>query len=111
VYLARSRQIRAWLALRLGLRISAAEQASLATLQYQQMLRMLARRGWQKPPGQTAREFAAAVAASEGAAPVAPHVSRITFLYEAARFGAAAPADAAELSSALASLRLTLRTG
>lgn len=109
-YLARAREIRAWLALRYGLRISGAERAGLATLQYQQMLRLLARRGWHKPPGQTAREFAWAIETRQEAAPLVPQVGRITALYEAARFGSATASDAAELAATLGSLRLAVRS-
>ncbi len=55
-----------------------------ATLRYQQMLRLLARGGLKKLPGQTPLEFAASLAAPELAAPV----GQLTDLYQAARFGA-----------------------
>jgi transglutaminase-like putative cysteine protease len=79
--------------------------ASLATLEYREMLRMLERRGWKKSPSQTAQEFAAAIPASDVAVPVA----QLTQLYESARFGDhAAPAQ--EMSSLLRSIREILRT-
>jgi protein-glutamine gamma-glutamyltransferase len=79
--------------------------ASLATLEYREMLRMLEKRGWKKSPSQTAQEFAAAIPASEVAAPVA----QLTQLYESARFGNhAAPAQ--QMSSLLRSIREILRT-
>jgi protein-glutamine gamma-glutamyltransferase len=74
--------------------------ASLATLEYREMLRMLEKRGWKKSPSQTAQEFAAAIPASDVAAPV----NQLTQLYESARFGNhAAPAQ--QMSSLLRSIR------
>jgi protein-glutamine gamma-glutamyltransferase len=78
--------------------------ASLATLEYGEMLRLLAKRGWKKSPSQTAQEFAAALPVSEIAAPV----SQLTRLYESARFGNH-PAPAQQMSSLLRSLREILR--
>jgi protein-glutamine gamma-glutamyltransferase len=79
--------------------------ASLATLEYREMLRMLEKRGWKKSPSQTAQEFAAAIPASDVAAPVA----QLTQLYESARFGDhAAPAQ--HMSTILRSIREILRT-
>src|SRR4029077_11764376 len=46
--------------------------ASLATLEYREMLRLLERRGWKKSPSQTALEFAAAIPSTEIAPPGAP---------------------------------------
>jgi transglutaminase-like putative cysteine protease len=79
--------------------------ASLATLEYREMLRMLEKRGWKKSSSQTAQEFAAAIPASEIAAPVA----QFTQLYESARFGNQA-APARQMSSLLRSIREILRT-
>ena len=65
-------------------------QASDATLLYQRMLAMLARRGFQKPPWLTPAEFARVLPASE----VAVVVEELTSAYNAFRFGgerAAAP--------------------
>jgi transglutaminase-like putative cysteine protease len=78
--------------------------ASLATLEYREMLRMLEKRGWKKSSSQTAQEFAAAIPASEIAAPVA----QLTQLYESARFGNHA-APARQMSSLLRSIREILR--
>jgi protein-glutamine gamma-glutamyltransferase len=80
--------------------------ASLATLEYREMLRMLEKRGWKKSPSQTAQEFAAAIPSSDvTAAPVA----QLTQLYESARFGnVAAPAQ--QMSSLLKIIRESLRT-
>jgi protein-glutamine gamma-glutamyltransferase len=79
--------------------------ASLATLEYGEMLRLLAKRGWKKSPSQTAQEFAAALPVSEIAAPV----SQLTHLYESARFGNH-PAPAQQMSSLLRAIREILRT-
>lgn len=72
----------------------------LATFEYHQMLRLLARRGWRKAPAQTPLEFAASIRVPEFAGPVA----ELTHLYQSARFGAA-PADARRVSSLLAALK------
>lgn len=78
--------------------------ASLATLEYREMLRMLEKSGWKKSPSQTAQEFAAAIPASGVAAPVA----QLTQLYESARFGDhAAPAQ--QMSNLLGTIREILR--
>jgi hypothetical protein len=77
----------------------------LAALEYRQMLRMLERRGWRKPPGQTPLEFAAAIPSPDLAAPV----SQLTELYQSARFGAH-PADARTMSSLLAAIKDLLRS-
>jgi transglutaminase-like putative cysteine protease len=77
----------------------------LAALEYRQMLRMLERRGWRKPPGQTPLEFAAAIPSPDLAAPVA----QLTELYQSARFGAH-PADARVMSSLLAAIKDLLRS-
>jgi transglutaminase-like putative cysteine protease len=89
-----------------GLRFGSQTEMSprLATLQYQQMLRLLARRGMVKPPGQTPQEFAASIAAVELAAPV----GQMTSLYQAARFGAHS-AEIARMAHLLDNLKLLLR--
>ena len=74
--------------------------ASLATLEYREMLRLLERRGWKKSPSQTALEFAAAIPAAEIAAPVA----QLTALYQSARFGDR-PAPAQQMSALLSAIR------
>ncbi len=76
----------------------------LATVHYQKMLRLLARRGLHKLPGQTAAEFAAALPGGELAAPVA----QMTELYQVARFGGSAT-DARQMSVLLDSIRETLK--
>ena len=55
----------------------------LAALQYNEMLRLLARRGLRKAPGQTPLEFATSVPDVSLAVPV----RELTGLYHAARFG------------------------
>jgi transglutaminase-like putative cysteine protease len=80
--------------------------ASLATLEYREMLRLLERRGWKKSPSQTALEFAAAIPAGEIAAPVA----QLTALYQSARFGDR-PAPAQQMSALLSSIREFTRAG
>src|SRR5580704_14148909 len=80
--------------------------ASLATLEYREMLRLLERRGWKKSPSQTALEFAAAIPTAEVAAPVA----QLTALYQSARFGDR-PAPAQQMSALLSSIREVTRAG
>jgi len=79
--------------------------ASLAALEYAEMLRLLAKRGWKKSPSQTPLEFAAAIPASDVSAPVA----ELTELYQSARFGRH-PARAAQMSTALRNIRDLLRS-
>jgi protein-glutamine gamma-glutamyltransferase len=79
--------------------------ASLAALEYREMLRLLEKRGWKKAPSQTPLEFASAIPAVELSAPVA----QLTELYQSARFGDhAAPVD--QMSSLLHSIRETVRS-
>ncbi len=79
--------------------------ASLAALEYREMLRLLEKRGWTKSPSQTPLEFAAAIPAPAIAEPVA----QLTELYQSARFGEhAAPIE--QMSSLLRSIRDTLRS-
>ncbi len=54
-----------------------------ASAHYQEMLRMLARRGYRKAEGITPMEFVSSIQSTELAAPVC----RLTELYQAARFG------------------------
>ena len=67
------------------LRISrtAAMTPHIATLQYNEMLRLLARRGIRKAPGQTPVEFATSLPDGNLSLPV----HELTSLYQAARFG------------------------
>lgn len=80
--------VRWWMAAR---RLHALRQGkaipSVVAGEYREMLEMLERRGWIKPPGKTAREFATSIGAPELALPVA----RLTEMYEVARFGNRVP--------------------
>lgn len=78
----------------------------LATLHYQQALRLLARRGLRKSPAQTALEFAASLPATEWSAPVA----ELTDLYQTARFGAQ-PAQAQRMFELYRLIKSRIRTG
>jgi protein-glutamine gamma-glutamyltransferase len=62
---------------------SSAMTPHVATLQYNEMLRLLARRGIRKSPGQTPQEFAMSVPDAN----LAPPVFELTGIYQAARFG------------------------
>jgi transglutaminase-like putative cysteine protease len=90
---------------RLGARRGSGLTASLAVFEYQEMLKMLEKAGWKKTPAQTPREFAAAISATA----IEIHVTRLTELYQAARFGSR-PAPAEEATSLLRSIRELLRT-
>jgi transglutaminase-like putative cysteine protease len=78
--------------------------ASLAALEYNEMLRLLDRRGWKKAPSQTPLEFAAAIPAPDLAGPV----GRLTELYQSTRFGNH-PARIDQMSSLLHLIRDSLR--
>jgi len=75
-----------------------------ATIRYQHMLRLLARRGWKKSPGQTPLEFAASLPATE----LIGAVGQLTDLYQAARFGSRRP-DAQKMSDLLQRIQTLLR--
>jgi len=79
--------------------------ASLAALEYTEMLRLLEKRGWKKSPSQTPLEFAAAILSPDVSAPVA----QLTELYQSARFGNH-PARIEQMSSLLRSIRDFLRS-
>jgi len=81
-----------------------AVDASLAALEYKEMLRLLEKGGWKKQPSQTAQEFAAAIPAAEFSAPV----TLLTELYQSTRFGDH-PARADQMSSLLSSIRDLVR--
>jgi hypothetical protein len=100
------RGVRDYLARQWGLRFAADAELTprLATLHYRQMLKMLARRGMAKPPGQTPLEFAESIPAAELAGPV----GQLTELYQSARFGAH-PSDAHHMATLLAMLKLAIR--
>ncbi len=88
----------------LGARRGGSLTPSLAVFEYQEMLKMLEKRGWGKTPSQTPREFAAAIPSTEVAAPVV----QLTELYQAARFGSVAlPSE--EATFLLRSIRELLR--
>ena len=74
--------------------------ASLATLEYREMLRLLERRGWKKSPSQTALEFAAAIPAAEIAAPVAQLTAALPI-----RPLRRPPAPAQQMSALLSAIR------
>ncbi len=75
-----------------------------ASLLYQDLLRVLAWRGWKRLPAQTPLEFAVAI----GQPGVAAAVLEFTEEYSRARFGDA-PCDAARLRSLLEKIRASLR--
>jgi protein-glutamine gamma-glutamyltransferase len=79
--------------------------ASLAALEYSEMLRLLEKAGWTKPHSQTPREFAAAIPASQ----ISAHVAQLTELYHCARFGSQ-PAPAEQMATLLRTIRDFLRT-
>ena len=89
------------------LRISSAAAMTphLATLQYNEMLRLFARRGIRKAPGQTPIEFAASLPDGNLSAPV----HELTGMYQAARFGGQT-SDPRQASSLLNLIRTLLQT-
>jgi transglutaminase-like putative cysteine protease len=106
-FLVRSATVRRFFAMQWSARFAAKEKwtPQLATLHYEEMLNILARRGWRKAPGVTALEFAASLPAGEFAGPVA----ELTGIYQSARFGAQ-PLDSRSLSALLDRIRALLRT-
>ncbi|HEV3481511.1 MAG TPA: transglutaminase domain-containing protein, partial [Candidatus Acidoferrales bacterium] len=79
--------------------------ASLAVLEYAEMLRMLEARGWKKSLSQTPLEFAAAIPADLSAP-----ILQLTEIYQAARFGSH-PAPIERMSSLLRFIKNALRSG
>ena len=79
--------------------------ASLAALEYTEMLRLLEKRGWKKAASQTPLEFAAAIPSPDVSAPVA----QLTELYQSARFGSH-PARAEQMSALLRAIRDLMRS-
>lgn len=73
-----------------------------AAIWYSRLVKLLARRGYSKKPGQTPQEFAQSIASSQLKAPVL----RFTDRYERARFGDSA-ADAAKLPELYAQVEET----
>jgi hypothetical protein len=78
--------------------------ASLAALEYAEMLRMLEARGWKKSLSQTPLEFAAAIPADLSAP-----ILQLTEIYQAARFGSH-PAPIERMSSLLRLIKNALRS-
>jgi len=76
----------------------------LASLLYEELLRLLARRGFRHQESQTPLEFTASVS-SPG---IAPALGEFTLLYAQARFGGA-PCDAPRLQDLLQQIRRALR--
>jgi hypothetical protein len=79
--------------------------ASLAALEYTEMLRLLEQRGWKKSPSQTPLEFVSTIPVADLSAPI----SQLTELYQSARFGNH-PAPIEQMSSLLRSIRDSLRS-
>ena len=77
----------------------------LATIQYNEMLRLLAGRGIRKGPCQTPLEFASSLPDSNLAAPV----QELTTMYQASRFGGQT-ADARRATSILTQIQSFPRT-
>ncbi len=78
--------------------------ASLAALEYAEMLRMLEARGWKKSLSQTPLEFAAVIPANLSAP-----ILQLTEIYLSARFGSH-PAPIERMSSLLRLIKSTLRS-
>jgi protein-glutamine gamma-glutamyltransferase len=101
VYL-RGRPLIAYIVARLALRARRGGNltASLASLEYREMLRLLEKRGWKKAPSQTPLEFATGIPAPDLSAPVA----QFTEIYQSARFGDH-PARIEQMSALLRAIR------
>jgi transglutaminase-like putative cysteine protease len=78
--------------------------AALASLLYQELLRVLSRQGWNHRASETPLEFAAAIPAPD----IAAAVKEFTQLYSQARYGGI-PCDAARLRAMLQQIRAALR--
>jgi len=102
----RGRALIAYLLTRWSLRARGGKlTASLAALEYNEMLRLLEHRGWKKAESQTALEFAAAIPRADLVVPVV----QLTNLYQSARFGDH-PARIEQMSSLLRLIRDALRS-
>jgi hypothetical protein len=77
----------------------------VATLQYNEMLRVLARRGIRKSPCQTPQEFAMSLPDPS----LVPPVHELTGIYQAARFGCQT-ADPKQASSLINLIQSMLRS-
>jgi hypothetical protein len=75
----------------------------LASRLYAELMRVLAKRGFLRPEGQTPREFAASLALQTS---LAPMVREFTDIYAQARFGGA-PFDALRLHKLIEQVRAT----
>ena len=84
---------------------SAAMTPHLATIQYNEMLRLLSRRGIRKAPGQTPLEFAASLPDGNLSEPV----HELTAMYHAARFGGQA-SDPRQASSLLTLIQTRIQS-
>ncbi len=84
---------------------SAAMTPHLATIQYNEMLRLLSRRGIRKAPGQTPLEFAASLPDGNLSEPV----HELTSMYHAARFGGEA-SDPRQASSLLTLIQMRIQS-
>jgi len=104
---ARGRALLYTLAASWSLHFSAAAELTprRATLYYQQMLRLLERRGLRKRPEQTPQEFAASLPALE----LAARVEQLTRFYELARFGEHLT-DSEQMSQLFTSIRQLIRS-
>jgi hypothetical protein len=106
VYL-RGRSLIAYALARLAMRARSGGSlsASLASLEYREMLRLLEKRGWKKAASQTPLEFVAAIPSPDLSAPIA----QLTEIYQSARFGHH-PARAEQMSSLLRAIRDAVRS-
>jgi hypothetical protein len=105
--LLRGRAVRELLVRLWGLHVAPSAELTphRATLHYQHLLRLLARRGLAKPPGQTPREFAQSL----GLSGLSAQVEEFTELYHAARFGER-HAETAQMSQILSAIKALLRS-
>jgi hypothetical protein len=106
VYL-RGRSLIAYALARLAMRARSGGSlsASLASLEYREMLRLLEKRGWKKAASQTPLEYVAAIPSPDLSAPIA----QLTEIYQSARFGHH-PARAEQMSSLLRAIRDAVRS-
>lgn len=102
------RRLLDWLIFRLQLGGSPRERNNpqMASFLYQEMLRVLEKRGFRRSAGQTPREFAASLALQLA---LTPMVIEFTDLYAQARFGGL-PCDALRLQALLEDVRASTRS-
>jgi hypothetical protein len=97
--------VRRWRLLRAAsLRKDPAAALQIASLQYGEMLRILARRGFQKADAMTPLEFAASIPEPN----LSVRVDQLTRLYQSSRFGSA-PVDSSAATMLLREIRLSLK--